>query len=182
MNEEVIHEDEPEPVAQPEAEDKKEKPEKSGDIKKPETSPKKAAAPAHEECCACCCSLNPEARAPAGEAQRGSLLAGLWSVCKGLRWRPSRGRLPRCRRHFRGFSELLGRVDKDVDNDIADRNHDGNHNQKDKNAEDKDADSEGNAKDTANKDQKEHKAEHVENGDSDSSSFSRSSDSDRPFP
>jgi len=49
MNEEVIHEDEPEPVAQPEAEDKKEKPEKSGDIKKPETSPKKAAAPAHEE-------------------------------------------------------------------------------------------------------------------------------------
>ncbi|CAE7651007.1 Abcc1 [Symbiodinium microadriaticum] len=54
MNEEVIHEDEPEPVAKPEVEDKKEKTaEKSngsnGEVKKAETSPKKAAAPAHEE-------------------------------------------------------------------------------------------------------------------------------------
>ena len=71
----MIHEDEPEPVAQPEAEDKKartsrererhlstvcrcyaatlrmlpkEKPEKSGDIKKPETSPKKALRKSHQ--------------------------------------------------------------------------------------------------------------------------------------
>ncbi|CAE7247421.1 YCF1, partial [Symbiodinium necroappetens] len=54
MNEEVIHEDEPEPVAKPEVDDKKEKTaEKSngsnGEVKKAETSPKKAAAPAHEE-------------------------------------------------------------------------------------------------------------------------------------